>query len=165
MKRIQPRGLVATVALGAVLVLLVAAGYAAAGGGAQVLMRKTGLGRILVTGQGRTLYLFAIDKRGTSVCYGSCAHYWPPFVTKTKHVTGGTGVKASLLGTTKRKDGKLQVTYNGHPLYTYVGDAKAGQTTGEGLNLSGGRWWAMSPAGAAVKTPAPAPSSGGGYGG
>jgi hypothetical protein len=82
-------------------------------------------------------------------------------------------VKASLLGTTKRTGGKLQVTYNGHPLYTFVQDAKAGQTSGQGVNASGALWWAISPAGAVIKkkaaaapsaTPAPAPAPGGGGG-
>jgi predicted lipoprotein with Yx(FWY)xxD motif len=128
----------------------------------RVNLRTTSLGKILVTTQGRTLYLFAPDPRGKSVCNGSCAHYWPPLLVTGKP-TAGTGVKASLLGVTVRRDGKHQVTYNGHPLYTYIGDSAAGKTTGEGLNLSGGLWWVVSPAGKAVKNAAS--SSGGGYGG
>jgi len=127
----------------------------------RVNVRTTSLGKILVTAQGRTLYMFAPDKRGKSVCYGSCAGYWPPLFVSGKPAAG-PGVKASLLGVTTRKDGKHQVTYNGHPLYTYVGDKAAGKTTGQGLNLSGGLWWVVSPAGKAVKSTA---SSGGGYGG
>lgn len=146
---------VAVVALGAT-VAAVLAGLALAGT-TSVGARNTSLGKILVNGHGRTLYLFAPDKNGKSTCYGSCATYWPPLITTTMHVAATAPVKAALLGTTKRKDGKLQVTYNHHPLYLYVGDAKAGDAKGEGLNLSGGLWWALSPAGAAVKK-----SSGGG---
>ena len=127
---------------------------------AKVNLRTTPLGKILVSAQGRSLYLFAPDTRGKSTCYGSCAHYWPPLLSTGKP-TAGTGVNASLLGVTVRRDGKRQVTYNGHPLYTYVGDGAAGKTSGEGLNLSGGLWWIVSPAGKAVKNTAP--SSGGGY--
>ena len=148
----------AVVALGAI-VTAVLAGFALAGT-TSVKARNTNLGKILVNGQGRTLYLFAPDKNGKSVCYGSCAKYWPPLITATAHVAATAPVKASLLGTTKRKDGKLQVTYNHHPLYLYVGDAKAGDAKGEGLNLSGGLWWVVSPAGAAVKKTA---GGGGGY--
>jgi predicted lipoprotein with Yx(FWY)xxD motif len=129
----------------------------------RVNVRTTSLGKILVTTQGHTLYLFAPDPRGKSACYGSCASYWPPLLVTGKP-TAGTGVKASLLGVTVRKDGKHQVTYNGHPLYTYVGDSAAGKMRGEGLNLSGGLWWVVSPAGKAVKN-ATSSSGGGGYGG
>lgn len=152
------RNRVTFIALGAILAAVLA-GMALAAGGTSVGVRSTSLGKILVNSHGRTLYLFARDKGGKSACYGSCATYWPPVITKTTHVVATAGVKASMLGTTKRRDGKLQVTYNHHPLYLYVGDAKAGSTKGEGLNLSGGLWWAVSPAGAAVKK-----TSGGGGG-
>lgn len=134
---------------------------ASASGAAKINVRTTSLGKILVNAQGHTLYLFAPDKHGKSTCYGSCASYWPP-VLSTGKPTAGAGVKASLLGTTTRKDGKHQVTYNGHPLYTYVADGAAGKTSGQGLNLSGGLWWVVSPAGNAVKKTT---SSSGGYGG
>ena len=135
---------------------------ASASGAAKVNVRTTSLGKILVNAQGRTLYLFAPDKHGKSTCYGSCASYWPPLLSTGKPAAGA-GVKASLLGTTTRKDGKHQVTYNGHPLYTYVADSAAGKTSGQGLNLSGGLWWVVSPAGNAVKKTTT--SSSGGYGG
>jgi predicted lipoprotein with Yx(FWY)xxD motif len=127
-------------------------------------VRTTSLGKILVTSQGRTLYLFAPDKHGKSTCYGSCASYWPPLLVTGKP-TAGPGVKASLLGVTVRKDGKHQATYNGHPLYSYVGDTAAGKTSGQGLNLSGGLWWVVSPAGQAVKSTTSSAGGGGGYGG
>jgi predicted lipoprotein with Yx(FWY)xxD motif len=118
----------------------------AATGGAKVAMAKLPLGRILVDSKGITLYDFVKDKGTTSVCYGACAALWPPLLTKSKPVAG-PGVRASLLGTTKRKDGKLEVTYNGHPLYYFVTDRKPGQTTGQGVNQFGGPWWVLSPAG------------------
>jgi predicted lipoprotein with Yx(FWY)xxD motif len=115
-------------------------------GGTRLAIGKTPLGRILVDAKGRTLYDFPPDKGTTSVCYGACAALWPPVLTQGKPVAGA-GVRASLLGTTKRKDGKLEVTYNGHPLYYWVGDHHPGQTTGQGLNQFGGPWWVLSPAG------------------
>jgi predicted lipoprotein with Yx(FWY)xxD motif len=154
----------------AMLVLLAAAIGAGNALGAsksgQIGVRKTALGSILVDSHGRTLYLFAADTHGKSACYGSCANYWPPLISATRHVTG-TGVRASLLTTTRRRDGKFQVTYNGHPLYRYVQDTKPGQTTGQGLDVSGGLWWVVSPAGKAVKNPPSSggDSGGGGYGG
>ena len=118
----------------------------AATGGSHVLLGKTALGRILVDSKGITLYDFPADKGTTSVCYGACAALWPPLLTHGKPVAG-PGVKQSLLGTTKRKDGKLEVTYNGHPLYYFVSDRKPGQTTGQGLNQFGAPWWVISAAG------------------
>src|SRR6266516_4584841 len=119
---------------------------AAAKGGARVALAKTPLGRILVDSKGITLYDFVVDKGTTSACYGACAALWPPLLTHGKPVAG-PGVKASLLGTTKRKDGKVEVTYGGHPLYYFVSDRKPGQTTGQGLNQFGGPWWVISAAG------------------
>jgi len=124
-----------------------AAGLALAGGSTTTVdIGKSPLGRILVDSKGVTLYDFPPDKGTSSVCYGACAALWPPLVTKSKPIAG-PGVRASLLGTTKRKDGKLEVTYNGHPLYYFVTDRKPGQTTGQGLNQFGGPWWVLSPAG------------------
>src|SRR3989442_14279713 len=115
-------------------------------GGAKVNLAKSKFGRILVDSKGITVYDFVRDKGTTSVCYGACAALWPPLLTKGKPVAG-PGVRASLLGTTKRKDGKLEVTYAGHPLYYFVTDRKPGQTTGQGVNQFGGPWWVLSPAG------------------
>jgi predicted lipoprotein with Yx(FWY)xxD motif len=129
---------------------LVAAASAFAGGtgsgGATVAVANSKVGRILVDSKGITLYDFVADKGTTSVCYGACAALWPPLFTKGKPIAG-KGVRASLLGTTKRKDGKLEVTYNGHPLYYFVTDRKPGQTTGQGVNQFGAPWWVLSPAG------------------
>lgn len=135
--------------------------------GAKVAVAKTGLGPVLVDGHGRTLYLFAKDKAGKSTCSGACAGYWPPLITSGKPVAAG-GAKASLLGTTRRPDGRLQVTYNHHPLYTFVKDTRKGQTTGEELDFFGGEWYAVSAAGAKVEKKAAAGDPtpyGGGYGG
>lgn len=143
------RNRVAVVALSAILAAVLA-GFALAAT-TSVGVRNTSLGKIIVTGKGRTLYMFAPDKNGRSTCYGTCAKYWPPLMTTTEHITALAGVKASLLGTTKRRNGKLEVTYNHHPLYLYIADTKAGQTTGQGLNLNGGLWWVLSPAGAIIK--------------
>ena len=102
-------------------------------GGTTVGVASSRLGRILVDSKSHTLYGFARDKNGRSACSGTCATYWPPLLTSGK-LRAGHGVKASLLGTTKRGAGKLQVTYNRHPLYTFKLDKKAGQTNGEDLN-------------------------------
>lgn len=122
---------------------------------------RTGLGRILVNSSGRTLYLFGKDRNGKSACTGQCASFWPPLITKGKPRVM-SGARASLIGTTKRSDGRLQVTYNHHPLYMFAKDKKAGQTNGEGLNAFGGVWNVVSPAGAKITKPST--SSGGGYG-
>jgi predicted lipoprotein with Yx(FWY)xxD motif len=119
---------------------------AATTSGARVVVAKSPLGRILVDSKGITLYDFVQDKGTKSTCYGACAALWPPLITKGKPIAG-PGVRASLLGTTKRKDGKLEVTYNGHPLYYFVTDRKPGQTTGQGINQFGAPWWVLSPAG------------------
>jgi len=124
---------------------LAPAGVAKASG-ARVVVAKSRLGRILVDSKGITLYDFVQDKGTTSTCYGACAALWPPLITKGKPIAG-PGVRASLLGTTKRKDGKFEVTYNGHPLYYFVTDRKPGQTTGQGINQFGAPWWVLSPAG------------------
>ena len=124
-------------------------GTTASARGTTVKVAQSRLGRILVDTRGITLYDFVADKHGRSSCYGACATYWPPLLTKGKP-HAGTGVRASLLGTTKRKDGKLELVYNHHPLYYFVGDRKPGQTTGQGLNQFGAPWWALSPAGREV---------------
>jgi predicted lipoprotein with Yx(FWY)xxD motif len=111
-----------------------------------VKVAKSHLGLILVDSKGITLYDFVKDKGTASACYGACAALWPPLTTSGKPIAG-RGVRASLLGTTKRKDGKLEVTYGGHPLYYFVTDRKPGQSTGQGVNQFGGPWWVISRAG------------------
>ncbi len=107
------------------------------------------LGSILVDGKGMTVYLFVADKGPASTCYASCATVWPPVLTSGAP-QAGTGADASLLGTTTRTDGKVEVTYAGHPLYYFIQDKKQGDTTGQGVNGFGALWWVMSPAGAAI---------------
>jgi predicted lipoprotein with Yx(FWY)xxD motif len=119
-------------------------------GGALLKVGPSNLGRVLVDAHGKTLYIWAHDKGTKSTCNGDCAEYWPPLLTRGKPVAAG-GAKASLLGTSRRSDGRMQVTYAGHPLYYFVQDRKPGQTTGEGLTGFGGRWDPVSAAGTAVR--------------
>jgi predicted lipoprotein with Yx(FWY)xxD motif len=113
---------------------------------AKVGTASSSLGQILVDRHGRALYLFAKDRHGKSTCAGLCAGYWPALTTKGKP-KAISGARKALLGTTRRKDGRLQVTYRGHPLYRFSGDTGAGQTSGEGLTDFGGGWWVVSPTG------------------
>ena len=126
-----------------------ASGHSASGG-ATVSTTRTGLGRIIVDGRGRSLYLFERDRRGHSACSGTCAVYWPPLLTHGKPMAAGDA-KQSLLGTIRRGDGTRQVTYAGHPVYRYIGDTKRGQTRGEGSQTFGGGWDALSPAGKKIE--------------
>ncbi len=119
--------------------------------GASVMLAKNEkLGDILVDAKGMTLYLYTKDTRNTSNCYDKCATNWPPLLTEGKPAAGN-GVDASLLGTTERKDGKLQVTYNGWPLYYWIKDQKPGDATGQDV---GGVWYVLNAKGEEVETPA-----------
>ena len=131
---------------------------------AVVSLRKTSLGTILVDPRGRTLYLFEQDSKGTSACTSACLSYWPAFTSRTVP-RAGTGVRQSLLGLAKPQHGLRQVTYAGHPLYTFVGDKRAGQTSGEGLSNFGADWYALSAGGRKVEQNQSSSSgSSGGYG-
>ncbi len=105
--------------------------------------QNTALGSFLTDSAGMTLYIFTKDTPNTSNCYNACANNWPPLLT-SGNATGGTGVTASMLGTTMRTDGLTQVTYNGWPLYYFAGDKAAGDTNGEG---KGNVWYVITPAG------------------
>jgi predicted lipoprotein with Yx(FWY)xxD motif len=105
------------------------------------------LGEVLVNGSGLTLYRFTSDKKGSSSCTGGCASVWSPLFAVGK-TSAGTGVAASKLGTIKRSNGRMQVTYAGYPLYLYASDTKSGSDKGEGV---GGSWFAVAPSGALVK--------------
>jgi len=120
-----------------------------AGTAATIAVATTKLGQILVDGKGLTLYLFVADTSTTSTCNSSCATVWPPVLT-TGAPQAGAGANASLLGTTTRTDGTTEVIYAGHPLYYFVQDKSAGDTTGQGVNSFGALWWVLSPAGAAI---------------
>ena len=148
--------LVWTVATAVALALPVGAAMAltksshSSASGEKIVLKKTGdLGKILRDSEGHVVYLFEKDKTTKSQCYGACATNWPPVITKGKPVAG-KGIIASKLGTTKRKDGKKQVTYNGHPLYYFSGDKKAGQANGEGLNFFGAKWYVLAKSGKKV---------------
>ena len=159
---------------GASLVLLAACGggnstYGGGSGGSSgasqvaqppgsIAVATTPAGKVLVDPRGRTLYVFAPDSRGHSTCTGSCETYWPP-VPGADAKRGATAAVTATLGSIKRADGSSQLTANGYPVYTYVGDHAKGQANGQGTNLSGGLWWVVSPSGVRVtKTP---PSSAG----
>ena len=180
MNRSRPLTLLASVAAAPLIALAVAACGATGGGAsasptppttptgqpATVGIASTGLGEILVDSQGRTLYLFAKDTGMTSTCSGACATAWPPLRATGQPAAGG-GANAALLGTTPRSDGGPQVTHNGHPVYLFFKDQKAGDTNGEGVNAFGASWFALSPTGNQVAAPAPSgsSSSSGGAGG
>jgi predicted lipoprotein with Yx(FWY)xxD motif len=125
-------------------------------------------GTFLTTGSGRTVYLWAADGMNKSVCSGACAGAWPPVLAHGK-LTVADGAKAAELGTITRPDGTKQVTYDGHPLYTFAGDSGPGQTNGQGSDSFGAKWWLVAPSGvkitaadSATGAPAsPAPASGG----
>jgi predicted lipoprotein with Yx(FWY)xxD motif len=110
--------------------------------GSTVNVGNTGLGKVLVDNQGRTLYLFEADKTNMSNCSGACSTIWPAYMSSGK-ATAGNGVNAGMIASTAQG----QVTYNGHPLYTYVGDQKPGDTMGEGLDQFGAKWYVLNPAG------------------
>jgi predicted lipoprotein with Yx(FWY)xxD motif len=122
---------------------------ASAARAARVQVRSGPLGRYLVDGRGRSLYLFEKDRGGRSACYGSCASVWPPLMA-TGHVARGAGVSAAKLGTVARRGGGREVTYAGHPLYFYAGDSRAGQLKGEGLNQFGAPWDIVAPSGRGI---------------
>jgi predicted lipoprotein with Yx(FWY)xxD motif len=156
------------VALAALVFLLhPSSSHAAGAKGTVVSTANTSLGTILVDSRGRTLYLFEKDSGGKSACTGQCATFWPPLVSSAKPGVAGDA-KQSLIGTTKRADGRLQVTYNHHPLYTFAKDKSKGQTNGQGLNAFGALWYAVAPAGSAIVKSSSSGSStsgnGSGYG-
>jgi predicted lipoprotein with Yx(FWY)xxD motif len=126
---------------------------------AKVQLHLTPLGKVLADARGHTLYLYSHDSGKKSACYGSCAAIWPPLLT-TSTPLAGTGVKKALLTTAKRKDGKLQVLYAGHPLYLFSSDAKAGQASGQDVE----DFFVVSSAGKAVKSASSSSNAGSGAG-
>jgi predicted lipoprotein with Yx(FWY)xxD motif len=122
---------------------------ASSAGEAVVAAASTGLGTVLVDAQGMTVYDFANDTGSTSTCNGACAHDWMPVAAPDATPTSVAGVPAEL-GSTRRDDGTQQLTVAGHPVYTFEGDSKPGQTNGNGITLNGGLWTAVSPSGAPV---------------
>jgi predicted lipoprotein with Yx(FWY)xxD motif len=149
MTRLTVLVLTAVVATGATAGI--AAGASSSGTAAKVGVRSTKLGKVLVNGKGVTLYLFMKDKNGKSACTGSCATAWPPLLTSGRAHVGGSA-SAAKLGTTRRSDGTTQVTYNGHPLYTFIKDNnKPGSTAGEGIEAFGAEWYVLGPNGKKIE--------------
>lgn len=138
----------ALTAIGVAMLVAAAAhaGSHARSAGALVALRRTTLGSILVDARGRTLYLFERDRNGLSMCNSACAAYWPPLTSHGAPRAGG-GVRASLLTLGRTRNGARQVLYAGHPLYTFVGDKRAGQTSGQGLNNFGAEWYVIAASG------------------
>ena len=132
-----------------VSVLALGAGTASASSPSTLTIRPSAYGKILFDGSGRALYAFTRDPRRRSVCAGACAKAWPPYVV-TGRPKAATGVKASLLGTTKRAGGGTQVTYGGRPLYYYVGD-QVGQVRCQNVKEFGGLWLVVGPNGRLVR--------------
>jgi predicted lipoprotein with Yx(FWY)xxD motif len=184
--RVGPREVVIAAAGGALALLLAACGSSSGGGGASgggspsasgsgpaasgafLSTSATPVGMVLVDHHGKALYVFAADQPGKSNCTGSCLTYWPPVSAPKPLPTDPSGVTAKL-GVITGTDGSRQLTVNGWPVYTYVGDSTPAAVTGQGLNSSGGLWWVVSPSGSQI-TAAPtnssssSPSSSGGYG-
>ncbi len=140
------------IVLAGVLALSMAGIASAASGGAKIGLRKTNLGKLVVNAKGRTLYTFTRDKPNKDVCVKikTCTSIWPPVTTKGRPVAG-PGIQKSKLGSIKLPNGKHQVTYFGHPLYTYSGDTGPGQTDYVGFPLFGGKWFGETATGKAVK--------------
>jgi predicted lipoprotein with Yx(FWY)xxD motif len=115
-----------------------------------VAAKSSRFGNILFDGRGFVLYAFTRDPRGRSACFGACAKAWPPYIVRAPLRTG-KGTRRSLLGTTRRRDGKLQVTYAGRPLYFYVGDRRPGQILCQNVDEFGGLWLVVRGSGALVR--------------
>src|ERR1700751_4358156 len=118
---------------------------------ASVRVAKSSLGSILINASGHTLYLFKADSGTMSACPGACATAWPPLLAKGTP-TAGTGLTASKLGTITRSGGNRQVTYNGHPVYVYIGDKKPGDVNGQGVTAFGAAWYVVSRTGQRISS-------------
>jgi predicted lipoprotein with Yx(FWY)xxD motif len=135
-------------------ILLSGAAYAA--GEAMIQSEtKAPFGAYLADGSGRSVYLFTADKGSVSSCYGACAAAWPPVLASASgKVAAGPGVTAGTLGTTARRDGTHQLTYDGRPLYYFSADQAAGSTAGQDIHHFGGEWYLVSPQGREVEASA-----------
>jgi len=147
-------GMLALVAVAASSSAAAPAGQQAAGdthASSTLTVRSTRYGRILFDGRGRALYAFTRDQRGgSSQCNGACAKKWPVYFAKGRP-RAGTGARQTLVGTTRRRDGQRQITYNGRPLYYYVGDKSPGQILCQNVNEFGGTWLVVHPNGQLVR--------------
>ena len=144
-------GKLSAVAVAAVALLAFAPVAMSNQSGAPTLtVKSSSFGRVLFDGRGYVLYAFTRDAKGRSACYGACAKAWPVYYAKGI-LRVGTGLRRSLLGTTRRRDGRLQITYAGRPLYYYVGDTKAGQIRCQNVAEFGGTWLVVRPSGRLVR--------------
>lgn len=128
-----------------------------------VIGTQAGSGGTFLTGGGRTVYLWVKDGMNKTMCTGACASAWPPVLAQGK-LTASGGAKAADLGTIARPGGGKQVTYDGHALYFFAGDSSAGQTSGQGSDSFGAKWWLVAPTGTqitAADTASSSASSGG----
>jgi predicted lipoprotein with Yx(FWY)xxD motif len=116
---------------------------------ASIKVMQTRYGKVLADGTGRALYLFTRDRTRASQCYGPCASKWPPFLAAGEPAAGA-GAQAKLIGTSGRRDGATQVTYDRHPLYYYIGDRHPGQVLCQGVEEFGGTWYVVTRRGSAV---------------
>ena len=144
------RTLTCAAAAAAIAALALVGGRATAASPLTLRLVTTPLGKILVDSRGHSLYLFEHDKTTKSTCYATCAKDWPPFLASVRP-HAGAGVKSALIGLTRRTDGKMQVTYHGHPLYGFFEDKSAGQTKGQGLDFFGGEWYVLGASGVKVE--------------
>jgi predicted lipoprotein with Yx(FWY)xxD motif len=144
------RRLAAAILVVAALSGIAAGSDLAAGSRPAVVVRSSSFGRILFDGRGFVLYGFTRDRHGKSTCTGACAKAWPPFVVKSRP-RAGKGVLAARLGTIRRSDGRLQVTYFGRPLYYYIGDRRPGQILCQNVPEFGGTWRVVRATGLLVK--------------
>ena len=146
------RALLILTAVLAVAAISAGAGQASPQAKNTITAAKSRYGTVLFDGKGRALYGFTRDRRGKpSTCYGDCARAWPVYFKPGGALRAGKGVKQKLVGTVKRRDGRLQVTYNGWPLYYYVNDVNPGQITCQNVNEFGGLWLVVSPTGKLIR--------------
>jgi predicted lipoprotein with Yx(FWY)xxD motif len=138
-------GLGVIAVIGGTVVAVTASAQATPSAAMRLTVRSTEYGKALFGPSGKVVYVFGADRGSTSHCYGVCAKAWPPLLTSAAPIAG-PGVRASLLGTTKRKNGRLQVTYNRHPLYYYEAD-KVGKVMCQHANMHGGLWLIIKPTG------------------
>jgi predicted lipoprotein with Yx(FWY)xxD motif len=166
--RLAPKSLISVVAGLALLAPSALGVHAKAPVQASTALVKTTAAKILVTSKGMTLYIFAIDEPNVSNCYATCAKFWPPMTVPAgmQPATSMPGIPGKF-GTTTRKDGTHQLTFNGAPLYTFIKDKDAGDMYGQGLYAVGGYWWAVVVPGSKASSSSSSGSAGGygnGYG-
>ncbi len=138
------------VVVAAVAMVFAPAGMSRETAAPTLTVKSSAFGRVLFDGRGYVLYAFTHDAKGRSACYGACARAWPVYYAKGA-LRAGTGVRRSLLGTIRRRDGRRQITYAGRPLYYYVGDTKAGQIRCQNAVEYGGTWLVVRPSGRLVR--------------